>query len=140
MDINTTTYANSLSRTTKMGINDAHCWSARQIYCDRKCWTLQVKLLVRIYLSVPNCLMHLYPEDINTCRKVRSPLNICLLEAKRCVACSQKSDTPRALGQWLRGTTFYLALEKLQVMLLRTNLTSSGNYGICFKTFLETSI
>lgn len=35
-----------------------------------------------IPLNPKLCLLHLYPEDLSTSRKVRSLLNICSLEAK----------------------------------------------------------
>ena len=64
-------------------------------------------------LSPKLCLLNLYPDSFTTSNKVRFLMNICFLEAKRCIACSWKSDTPYGTSQWLRGMTFYLALEKI---------------------------
>ena len=64
-------------------------------------------------LSPKLCQLNLNPENFTTSKKVRSQLNFCFLDAKQCIALSWKSDTLCATSQWLRGITFYLALEKI---------------------------
>lgn len=57
--------------------------------------------------------MFITPDGFNASQKVRSLLNICFLEAKRCIASSWNSDTPCTTSQWLKGMTFYMVLEKI---------------------------
>ena len=93
-----------------------HCmWECQKIlsFC-RKVLDLTSQIIgEEVPVSPKLCLLNLYPEDFTTSKKVRSLLNICFLEAKRCIALSWKSDTPCATSQWLRGMTSYLALEKI---------------------------
>lgn len=59
------------------------------------------------------CLLNVYQDNFVTSKNEKSLLNICFLEAKRCIACSWKRDKPCTTSQWLRGMSFYLALEKI---------------------------
>ena len=87
-------------------------------------------------LSPKLCLLNLYPENFTTSKKVRSLLNICFLEAKRCIALSWKSDTPCATSQWLRGMTSYLALEKISYT-TKNRLDKFWEIWNIFYNFLE---
>lgn len=40
-------------------------------------------------------------------------IDMCLLEAKRCIARSWKKTTVCSVLEWLNGVTFYMALEKI---------------------------
>ena len=40
-------------------------------------------------------------------------INICLIEAKRCIARSWKNQSTGGISQWLKGMSFNFALEKI---------------------------
>ena len=90
----------------------------------------------KVPLSPKLCLLNIYPEDFTTSKKIRSLLNICFLEAKRCIALSWKSDTPCATSQWLKGMTSYLALEKISYT-TKNRLDKFWEVWNIFYNFLE---
>ena len=76
-------------------------------------WQKVLNLASRIIgkeVPVKPKLLNIYPDNFMSSRNEKALLNICFLEAKRCIACSWKRDIP---SQWLTGMSFYLALEKL---------------------------
>lgn len=59
------------------------------------------------------CILNIYPDDFVISNNVRSLLNICLLEAKRCIARSWKNQSIGGISQWLKGMSLNVALEKI---------------------------
>ena len=59
------------------------------------------------------CLLNIYPDDFISSKNEKLLLNVCFLEAKRCIARSWKKEKPCSISQWLTGMTFYFALEKI---------------------------
>ena len=116
-----------------------HCmWECQKILSFwRKVLDLTSQIIGKeVPLSPKLCLLNLYPENFTTSKKVRSLLNICFLEAKRCIALSWKSDTPCATSQWLRGMTSYLALEKISYT-TKNRLDKFWEIWNIFYNFLE---
>ena len=116
-----------------------HCmWECQKILSFwRKVLDLASQIIGKeVPLSPKLCLLNLYPENFTTSKKVRSLLNICFLEAKRCIALSWKSDTPCATSQWLRGMTSYLALEKISYT-TKNRLDKFWEIWNIFYNFLE---
>ncbi len=77
------------------------------------------------------CLLNIYPDDFVTSKNEKSLLNICFLEAKRCIACSWKKEKPCTTSQWLTGMSFYFALEKISY----TSKNKLNNFWKIWKFF-----
>lgn len=59
------------------------------------------------------CILNIYPANFVITNDKKSLIDMCLLEAKRCIARSWKKTTVCSVLEWLNGVTFYMALEKI---------------------------
>ena len=82
------------------------------------------------------CLLHIYPEDFTPSNDVQRLLNICFLEAKRCLAKEWKTEASCVLAQWLKGMCFYFALERISYT-TKGKLDKFWKIWYIFSDFLE---
>ena len=82
------------------------------------------------------CLLHIYPEDFTPSNDVQRLLNICFLEAKRCLAKEWKTEASCVLAQWLKGMCFYFALERISYT-TKGKLDKFWKIWYIFRDFLE---
>ena len=59
------------------------------------------------------CILGIPPDNFVTSKCENSLLDICLLEARRCIARSWKEVTVEGISQWLRGMVLKVAVEKM---------------------------
>lgn len=108
--------------------------------CDeiQKFWSSVLKYISQITTSpVPSCpklcIFGIYPDHCTLSCNERKMVDLCLLQAKRCIALCWKNVVCPSFNHWLNNLTSSLVLEKLTYIVRKR---ASEFYNI-WKIFLD---
>ncbi len=90
-------------------------WECTKINCFcGKILNIISKIIGKVIPLDPRlCILHICPLNLNINKHERLLLILCLLEAKRVIACSCKTEESPGVSQWIKGMTSCLALENI---------------------------